>query len=773
MKTTKILCACLTLSSLPGIVLALPRTIHAQDRRAITPADCVTVRHFLEKGLHSSIQIDPKGLRVAYLVQSPNLQTNQNDVMLDIVTFASRDMKARHLLVGAELSGLHWIENGNAIAILAKRAGRVVVVKVSVISGKVTILAKAPGDIAEFSISDDGKTLVYALERENHSALQPTPDEEARGYRIPFELQNVSRYLKRGLFVTRWTSSGWTTPQSLPVQLPWMKSKVVWLPYLLDLRLSLSPDGSSLAFTFMNDLGSMPAAWRASPQVQIINTNVGVIQLTAVMNVQRGVSTLPLQSPWEYTIPFWSADSKSFIITAESPVDSVEEQEDVKYGRQYPENVQQYQVMPSNNTTRVVRSTVHGVLETPLSWTSDSDLLMRTSDDALSHMRLDEGQWKEIRRVNLPKSLSYRNAVLAGSGEIIVGDDESPSTPPGLFVFRLSDQAMQRQISLNPQLDQLTLAPIREVQWDTSTGYHAAGLLFLPPDYDPHKIYPMVIHSYGASANFFCDSGVNHEPSFDPQPLANVGIMYLIHTYPVGSSKADEYRHYPKGYPGQLAEPAFNADLWDSAVEKFAADGLIDPKKVGIIGFSHSGWLTQFALTHGRTQYAAATLADNLQNSLGEYWLVHSDGNLSSSDAMFGGPPYGESLENWLKYSISFNIPRIHAPLLMEAMGYGEHYDDTQKPPVNLSARFEVFTGLSHLHRPVELYYYPLESHQPDDPLARLGSLERNLDWYRFWLQGYERPNPGDPEQYKRWEHLRELRDADAKGAVLSSISGR
>jgi hypothetical protein len=270
-----------------------------------------------------------------------------------------------------------------------------------------------------------------------------------------------------------------------------------------------------------------------------------------------------------------------------------------------------------------------------------------------------------------------------------------------------------------------------------------------------------VIHSYAASANFFCDSGTDHEPSFDPQPIANAGIMYLIRTYTPVSKRADEQAHYPKGYPGMLAEPAFNADLWDSAVEKFAAEGLIDPKKVGIIGFSHSGWLTQFALTNGRTHYAAATLADNLEYSMGEYWLLHSEGSLKGADAMFGGPPYGDSLKNWLDYSISFNIPKIRAPLLMETMGYGKRYTEAENPPANLASRWEVFTGLNHLRRPVELYYYPLEGHQPDDPLARLGSLERNQDWYEFWLKGVERSAATDPDQYLRWRLLRKLYEAE------------
>ena len=98
---------------------------------------------------------------------------------------------------------------------------------------------------------------------------------------------------------------------------------------------------------------------------------------------------------------------------------------------------------------------------------------------------------------------------------------------------------------------------------------------------------------------------------------------------------------------------------------------------------------------------------------------------------------------------------------MIEVMGYGVPYANINTPPLILATYFEELTGLNRLQRPVELYYYPNEQHQPDHPQARLANLQRNLDWYRFWLQGYERPNPEDPDQYKRWEHLRELRDAD------------
>ncbi|MEI9978380.1 MAG: hypothetical protein WDN23_05165 [Edaphobacter sp.] len=45
------------------------------------------------------------------------------------------------------------------------------------------------------------------------------------------------------------------------------------------------------------------------------------------------------------------------------------------------------------------------------------------------------------------------------------------------------------------------------------------------------------------------------------------------------------------------------------------------------------------------------------------------------------------------------------------------------------------------LQKPVELYFYPNEVHQLDHPKARVASLQRNVDWFRFWLQGYVRRN--------------------------------
>jgi hypothetical protein len=140
---------------------------------------------------------------------------------------------------------------------------------------------------------------------------------------------------------------------------------------------------------------------------------------------------------------------------------------------------------------------------------------------------------------------------------------------------------------------------------------------------------------------------------------------------------------------------------------------------------------------------------------------------------MYGGPPYGDSLANWRKYSISFNLGKFRTPLLIEVMGYDAPHDNPLSVPIGLVKTFEIITGLHRLGKPYELYFYPEEWHEPRHPRAQLATWQRNLDWYRFWLQGYERPHPEDPEQYERWRTLRELQDQEDKGQLLPDASSQ
>ncbi len=113
--------------------------------------------------------------------------------------------------------------------------------------------------------------------------------------------------------------------------------------------------------------------------------------------------------------------------------------------------------------------------------------------------------------------------------------------------------------------------------------------------------------------------------------------MYLARTTNPGWNQQDEIAKAPKGYPGNLGFVAQQMTIWDSAVASLDKQGLIDPARVGIIGFSATGYFVEFALAHSQVHYMAATAADNTQRSLSEYWLYPSSAR--GIDTEFGGPP--------------------------------------------------------------------------------------------------------------------------------------
>ncbi len=43
------------------------------------------------------------------------------------------------------------------------------------------------------------------------------------------------------------------------------------------------------------------------------------------------------------------------------------------------------------------------------------------------------------------------------------------------------------------------------------------------------------------------------------------------------------------------------------------------------------------------------------------------------------------------------------------------------------------------------------QAHVLTNPVQRFAAQTGTLDWFRFWLQYYEDPDPAKAEQYKRW----------------------
>jgi dipeptidyl aminopeptidase/acylaminoacyl peptidase len=184
---------------------------------------------------------------------------------------------------------------------------------------------------------------------------------------------------------------------------------------------------------------------------------------------------------------------------------------------------------------------------------------------------------------------------------------------------------------------------------------------------------------------------------------------------------------------------------YEAAVGQLASDGLIDPDKVGIVGFSRTCFHVMEMLTTKSLHVKAASITDGVMENYLQYMLF-PDRYPKEANPIIGAPPFGEGLQIWFKRSPGFNLDKIHTPLLVVGEG-----------PSSLLLMWEAYAGLHLLHKPVELVMLNTTEHVLTNPTVRMASQGGSVDWFCFWLQNYEDPDPAKAEQYARWRGLRKL----------------
>jgi hypothetical protein len=288
----------------------------------------------------------------------------------------------------------------------------------------------------------------------------------------------------------------------------------------------------------------------------------------------------------------------------------------------------------------------------------------------------------------------------------------------------------------NPQLKNIDLGQASVYTWKDKSGREWKSGLYKPINYKSGERYPLVIQTHGFSESEFRPSGV-FPSAFAARELAAAGITVLQ----IG--EAGDCRLVT------VNEGPCMASGFESAANQLISDGLADPDKIGIIGFSRTCFYVMDMLTTGSLKLKAASITDGVMETYLQYMLF---GPNAETESMIGAMPFGEGLQQWLKRSPGFNLDRITTPLLV--VGGGR---------LGLLGMWEPYAGLRYLQKPVDLMMLNSDEHVLTNPAVRMASQGGAVDWFRFWLQDYEDPNPVKAEQYARWHKLRQLQNGSAK----------
>ena len=308
--------------------------------------------------------------------------------------------------------------------------------------------------------------------------------------------------------------------------------------------------------------------------------------------------------------------------------------------------------------------------------------------------------------------------------------------PPTLWAQDERTGAERQLWDPNPQFAHVELGNASLYQWKDKTGHEWTGGLVKPVGYVPGRRYPLVIQMYQFYNNQFITDG-SFPSAFAARELASAGIMVLV----------------VEKYPNTLSyvDPEMALIGYRSAIEHLSEAGLIDPSKVGVVGFSASCWLVESALVNAPHLFAAATIADGIDNSYMEYHFAELVVR-EQMEKTNGAKPFGDGLNTWVREAVGFHLDQVQTPVRIEAI-----------TPFSILGEWELYSSLQIQNKPVDLIYFPNGTHIHQKPLERLESQQGDVDWMRFWLQGYEDPDPAKKAQYERWQHLKELQNTESQ----------
>jgi dipeptidyl aminopeptidase/acylaminoacyl peptidase len=362
-------------------------------------------------------------------------------------------------------------------------------------------------------------------------------------------------------------------------------------------------------------------------------------------------------------------------------------------------------------------------------FSSHEDQSYRTTEYQLTNHK-----WQAVREI--------KGLFPAEQNGLEVSVTEGLNDPPVLIAK--NEKTSRVILDPNPQLQNVELGQASVYTWKDNSGRQWKGGLYKPVNYKLGQRYPLVIQTHGFSESEFRPSGV-FPTAFAARALAATGIMVLQTAIGVAGANC------PSVTP---EEGRCAVAMLESAANQLVSDGLVDREQIGIIGFSRTCFSVMEILTTSSLHLKAASITDGVMfDYLG--YILFTDRISSEADRVIGAPPFGDGLRQWLKRSPGFNLDKITTPLLVVGEG-----------PLSLLSMWQPYAGLHYLQKPVDLIMLNTDEHVLTTPAVRMVSQGGSVDWFRFWLQDYEDPDPAKNEQYERWRGLRKMQEENEKKAA-------
>ena len=313
--------------------------------------------------------------------------------------------------------------------------------------------------------------------------------------------------------------------------------------------------------------------------------------------------------------------------------------------------------------------------------------------------------------------------VLDSSREMLAFTSESPTTAVEAWVS-LTESFEPRQVSQVQQLPAWPLPETKVVAWKSSDQREIEGLLTLPRDVPPRRL-PLLVVIHGGPTGVFQQTSLLSRSPYPLAAFAAKGFAILRCNVRGSSGYGREFRFANQADWG-------GGDLADllSGIDSLVAEGVVDPDRLGVMGWSYGGFLTSWTISQ-TTRFKAASVGAGVTN------LVSFTGTADIAGFIpdyFQGEFWTDSTR-WRERSPVFQARSIRTPTLIQ------HGDRDLRVPISQGA--ELHNALRRQNVPVQMVVYPRQPHAIQEPKLLLDAMERNLAWFERWLLKNEDSPPG------------------------------
>ena len=660
------------------LTVAFPVSVEAIEKRSLTLDDLGAFREVREP------RVSPDG---AWVVYSVGMNDFKEDKQTGDLWMARWDGSQTLRLTTTKESEHHpdWSPDGQYLSFLSGRevGGEMDQLwLMNRLGGEAERITEFKGAVTDYAWSPDSRRLVLVVEDPDPDSVDGKEKAEKKTpkpiviNRFQFKEDGIGYLRERRqhlyLFELSSRKAEILTPGSYDEYFP------VW-----------SPSGSAIAFVSKR---GEDFDRHENYDLYIIEPRAGAVarQLTTF----TGPDCHP---DWE-SYPAWSPDGLHIAYLQGGPKDLID------YA------IHQLAVIPaSGGPAKLLTASLDRNVTKPR-WSKDSSFIyFLLEDDRNSHLARIPSAGGTVEWV-LAGRRNISSFDLGPGGKLVILESQ-PDIPSEVYAVEATGtRPISRQ---NGELiSQLRLGAVQEITFHSKDGTDIGGLVVRPPDFKKGRKYPALLRIHGGPVGQF-----SNEFDFEWQLFATKGYV-VVAANPRGSSGRG------LAFSTAIYADWGNKDAQDvlAAVDFVVAEGIADPNRLGIGGWSYGGMLTNYTIAQDQ-RFRAAVSGASASNILADYG---TDMYVRDYEIELGTP--WTHLDNWLRVSFPFlHADRIVTPTLFLC---GDK--DFNVPLLNSE---QMYQALRSLGRDTQLVIYPGQTHDITQPSFQRDRLERNLKWYDKYLQ--------------------------------------